>query len=164
LIQWTPRGSIWQPINIQRVSRKGWKINWSGAPTSWHLKPVISASEVRAIDQSSGESHGKQLPYVPIQTWSVSLNWSYRSWEVTYSIRHRGTMISRYDWPQDVRLPSVRLQDFSVGTAQTWGPVTIQLGLNLENLTDESYESVQGYPEPGRSLLFTLTIQPHQEK
>ncbi|MFQ6613517.1 MAG: hypothetical protein ACE5D1_01615, partial [Fidelibacterota bacterium] len=163
LIQWTPRGSLWQPVNIQKVARTGWKIRWSRTQPFLHFSPSLTYGVVRAVNLSSGEVYRKQLPYVPVHTGSLALTWSFRDWKVTVTRRYRGSMISRYDWPRDIRLPGVRLGDLAIEKTWTFRRITLIAGFNLDNLTNVSYETVQGYPEPGRSALFTLTLQPYQE-
>ena len=161
LIQWIPHGSIWQPVNIEKTERTGWKISWSRRFSHW--KPAIQFSQVKALNKSPGEALGKQLPYVPLESGQCSLTWTFKHWELTYTARYRGKMISRYDWPNDITLPALNLRDFSVGKRLSLKKVSLAFGLNVNNLTNLSYETVQGYPEPGRTFQFTLTLQPNQE-
>ncbi len=46
---------------------------------------------------------------------------------------------------------------FGISNVFNWiGGSSIMLNLNVDNLLDEEYISTIGYPEPGRSIKFTL--------
>lgn len=57
-----------------------------------------------------------------------------------------------YNYPEDTWLEAVQL--LAMSTAYTWELPrgALDLIMSMNNLQDIQYETIRGYPEPGRSL------------
>lgn len=64
-----------------------------------------------------------------------------------------------YSWPEDIILPEVTL--IFTSCAYTWkrpyGDIIIVFA--VDNLTNKRYETIKGYPEPGRTFRTTVSYQ-----
>ena len=159
LIQWVPQGAYWSPKNIKSVSRTGWRLSWRWVFERIPIDGFLSLGRVRAKYLEPGDHYKKQMVYTPQQTGAAALTWSPRRWTLHWQAHHTSEMISRYSWPEDIILPGVTLQQISAGYRFQVFSGKLHLVIGLENLTDKIYESVQGYPEPGRTWRLTVTYE-----
>ncbi|HQH56776.1 MAG TPA: TonB-dependent receptor, partial [Candidatus Marinimicrobia bacterium] len=71
-----------------------------------------------------------------------------------------GARIAMYNWPEDIILAEYLVLNanlaYKVNT--TIGRFTIVAG--CDNITNKSFESMQGYPEPGRAFTGTIEYNP----
>jgi outer membrane cobalamin receptor len=79
---------------------------------------------------------------------------------IDISTKFVGERIYRYSWPQDNILPpyfstnvSYKYQISAINKFETY------IHLNSENIFDTQYQSVYGFPVPGRSYTLTITIK-----
>lgn len=159
LIQWVPQGSYWSPKNIKSVSRSGWRVSWRWVFERIPVDGFLSFGRVRASYLEPGDHYNKQMTYTPQSMVTGALTWSPNQWTFHWQAHHTSEMISRYSWPEDIILPAITLQQISTGYQLQLFSGRLHFVCGLENLTDEKYESVQGYPEPGRTWRFTLTYE-----
>ena len=78
-----------------------------------------------------------------------------------YSLNYKlvGDRILQYQssFAEQVNDKSYGLVSFGISNVFNWiGENSIMLNLTVDNLLDEEYISTIGYPEPGRSIKFTL--------
>jgi len=154
LIQWLPVHSYWQPGNVQSASRESRKLIWQLDQPDLHLSAFAHLSLINAVDND----RQKPLRYAPKQTSAFGLTWSPPPFEVNLQYSYVSDRISMYDYPVDTILDATEL--WSLSFAHTWlfrfGSLT--LVLSGENLKDIRYETIRGYPEPGRSFRLTTTF------
>ncbi|MBL7136911.1 MAG: TonB-dependent receptor [Candidatus Marinimicrobia bacterium] len=159
LIQWTPISSYWQPKNIQHAVRKGYKIIYRWISSNLQLNAFAHYSSNRTKDLSPGDCYGKPLRYAPKQTAAVGINWKPEPLSFHLQVHHTSERISMYSWPEDIILPEVTL--IFTSCAYTWkrpyGDIIIVFA--VDNLTDKRYETIKGYPEPGRTFRTTVSYQ-----
>ncbi len=147
LIQWMPVLSYWQPGNVQSATRESRKALWQLALPDWDFSAFAHYSLISTLD------HERNLPlrYAPEQTSALGFTWTPRNFEINMQYNYVSDRISMYGYPQDVIIEAAGL--WSGGVAHTWngklGHLTIVL--SADNLEDTSYETIKGYPEPGRS-------------
>ncbi|MCK9559435.1 MAG: TonB-dependent receptor [Candidatus Marinimicrobia bacterium] len=157
LIQWTPVQSYWQPSNILRAERKGAKIiiNWSlpQLPIDGFIQGVVTDSR----NLTKGDNYTKALRYTPKESYAAGLNFTLRHWSFHSTVEYVGQRIAMYNWPDDIMLGEYLIINTSLSykVENRLGWFTLVFG--VDNLTNEFFESMQGYPEPGRA--FTGTIQ-----
>lgn len=166
-IVWQPvSGNIWSPENVRHVVSQGvtGAVNWS--PASWisiHASEDF-ASHIRPDAEFIGDAAaGKQLPYVPQQTVSAACTISTIDHALTFdaalfysSLRYSTSDNSSY-------LPSY--STLNIGITGRWqlSGITLQPSLRCTNVTNVSYQILDGYPLPLRAFRFTLSIQFHEQ-
>jgi len=62
----------------------------------------------------------------------------------------------------DMKLPAHGTLDLNLGKTLDFKGISITTKLLLENVLDEQYQLVLGYPQPGRTIAFTLEVKPRQ--
>jgi len=157
LIQWTPVQSYWQPSNISKADRRGAKVilNWS--LPHWPVDGYLQGVVTRSRNLTDGDNYKKALRYTPEESYAAGLNITLRHWSFHSTVEYVGERIAMYNWPDDVTLDKYLVLNANLAYKITTriGRFTIVGG--CDNITDEIYESMQGYPEPGRA--FTGTIE-----
>ena len=108
------------------------------------------------------KSVGKQLPYVPEHTATVTGRLSWRTWSLLYKWNYyseRYTMSSN-DLSLSGRLPTYYMNNITLekGFSLPWADLSLKCAIN--NLFDEEYLSVLSRPMPGINYEFFLGITP----
>jgi len=153
LIQWMPVHSYWQPGNILSSTRESSKAIWQFEHQEWQLSAFAHLSLIHTMDNS----REKPLRYAPGRTSAFGLTWSPSPFEINLQYNYVSERISMYDYPVDTILEATELWSLSV--AHTWNisPGSFTLVLSGDNLADVQYETIRGYPEPGRSIRLSGT-------
>jgi iron complex outermembrane receptor protein len=165
----TPKG-FFSPRNVKDVHAYGvelqantdvalgkeWSIALDGS-LSW--TPSINVGEKLS---PADVSVGKQLPYVPEYSSSVTSRINWRSWSLLYKwcyYSERYTMSSN-DNTLSGRLPKYYMNNISLEKLLTlpWADVSIKGAIN--NLFDEEYVSVLSRPMPGINFEIFIGITP----
>lgn len=159
LILWTPLQSYWQPKNIRKSVRKGYKfiINWNSRrfPVSGNFHYSYNISE----DRTPGDYYKKPLRYAPKHSSSFSLTWHPSQFLFHFQLNHVGKRIAMYSWPEDIALKAYN--DISFSSSYTWDKRfgALIFTAAVTNLMDTAYATLLGYPEPGRSFRLTMTYE-----
>jgi outer membrane cobalamin receptor len=157
LIQWSPLKSYWQPLNIKKAEIKGGKLiyQWKSSllPINLFLHYTYSLSK----NLTEGSSNKKQLRYAPVHVAASGVTWTPHRFSFNLQVHYTGERIAMYSWPEDVILPDVLLLSTSIGYRCESRFGDIIFSLNVDNLTGKYYETIKGYPEPGRSLRVTIS-------
>ena len=108
------------------------------------------------------KSVGKQLPYVPEHTATVTGRLTWRTWSLLYKWNYyseRYTMSSN-DLSLSGRLPTYYMNNITLekGFSLPWADLSLKCAIN--NLFDEEYLSVLSRPMPGINYEFFLGITP----
>ncbi|MEA3288291.1 MAG: TonB-dependent receptor [Candidatus Marinimicrobia bacterium] len=155
LIQWMPVHSYWQPGNVLSATRESSKAMWRFQHQRWQLSAFAHLSLIHTTDHS----RQKPLRYAPHQTSAFGLTWSPDAFEFNLQHNYVSERISMYDYPEDTILEASELWSLSV--ARTWfediGDITLVIA--GDNLGNVRYESIRGYPEPGRSFRLSATYR-----
>jgi iron complex outermembrane receptor protein len=168
-IIWIPSfKGYWEPQNIKRVLARGLELTallqGSLGPVSY--KTAGTYAYTRSTNYGdplvwSDESYGKQLPYIPVHSGNVMLNFSWQGFFLTWqhnSYSERFTTssndLSRRDW-----LYPYYMNDLIVGKDFRWNKVSFTAEFKIYNLFDETYHSVLYRPMPGRNYLLMLMIK-----
>ena len=170
-IIWLPTAKgFFSPSNVKHVHAYGveadatlevsfakeWKFELHGTFT-W--SPSINEGEpVSPADRSVG----KQLPYVPELSSSVTGRLAWRGWALLYKwcyYSERFTMSSN-DISLSGKLPPYFMNNLSLEKSLTlrWADLAIQGTIN--NLFNEEYLSVLSHPMPGINFEIFLSIRP----
>ncbi len=147
LIQWMPVLSYWQPGNVQSATRESSKALWQVELRDINVSAFAHYTLIRTRD------HDRELPlrYAPQRTAAFGLIWSPAQFEINFEYNYVSDRISMYGYPEDVMIEATGL--WSGSLAHSWNGNLGQLTLivSADNLEDTRYETIKGYPEPGRT-------------
>jgi vitamin B12 transporter len=147
LIQWMPVLSYWQPGNVHSATRESRKALWQLDVPQYHFSAFAHYSVIKTLD------HERNLPlrYAPDKTSALGFTWAPQKLEINMQYNFISDRISMYGYPEHVYIDGAGVWSGSI--ARTWdgkkGRLT--LVLSADNIEDTSYETIKGYPEPGRS-------------
>ena len=170
-ILWLPTNKgFFSPRNVKSVHSYGVEAQaslWVRLAKDWRLELNGSAAWTPSVNVgepiSAGDnSIGKQLPYIPHFSASVTGRLSFRSWSLLYKWCHyseRYTMSSN-DVSLTGRLPAYFMNNIELekGFSFRWAELTLKGAIN--NLFDEEYVSVLSHPMPGINFEIFVGIRP----
>lgn len=143
-------------MNIDIEPFKGWIVSLNGAYSWTHS--INEGEKMSPADQSVG----KQLPYVPVHSASLTGRIEWKSWGFVYKWAYyseRFTMSSN-DYTITGYLPKYFMSNVSFEKSLSFRPVDFQLKLAVNNLFNEDYLSVLSRPMPGINFEFFIGISP----
>lgn len=118
---------------------------------------LLNYSCERARDYSFPDSHwyGGQIPYTPWHSASAVLALSTRHWRAHLSCLYTGKRYRASDNTRDNLLDPWSTVDAAIVYLinSTW-----ELGVDINNILNQSYEVISRYPMPGTNILFKITI------
>lgn len=171
-ILWMPSNppEVWSPRNVKEVRSSGvelkgkfdadlgrmWKL---GIDANYTLANSVNRDDHRSPDDVSV---GKQLPYVPKHSASVTGRLSWKGWALTYKFAHysrRYTSTDNNDSPSGY-LGSYYMNDVSLEKGFDTGWAHISLKLAVNNIFNEQYEMILSRPMPGRNFGLYIQITP----
>ncbi|WP_044096857.1 TonB-dependent receptor [Bacteroides sp. 14(A)] len=174
-IIWLPTTKgFFSPRNIKRVHAYGvetnanlavalsenWKADLKGT-FSW--TPSINEGEKMS---PADQSVGKQLPYVPEYSSSVTGRLTWRTWSLLYKwcwYSERYTMSSN-DYTLTGHLPPYFMNSVTLEKSLSLKWADLNLKGTVNNLFDEEYLSVLSRPMPGINFEFFIGITPKWSK
>ncbi len=142
--------------NLAMQPARNWLIDLNG---SYSWTPSINEGEKMS---PADQSVGKQLPYVPKHSASLTGRLTWKTWSFLYKWAYyseRFTMSSN-DYTLTGHLPQYFMSNISLEKGLSFKPVDIQLKLAVNNLFDEDYLSVLSRPMPGINFEFFIGITP----
>jgi iron complex outermembrane receptor protein len=170
-ILWLPTTKgFFSPRNVKDVHAYGteWKGDLSIAlAKDWNLTLNGTLSWTPSINEGdpmspADQSVGKQLPYVPEWSSSVTSRLSWKRWSFLYKwcyYSERFTMSSN-DITLTGKLPSYYMSNITLerGVSLKWVELLLKGAVN--NLFNEEYLSVLSRPMPGINVEFFIGITP----
>lgn len=142
--------------NLDVALTKEWQLGLNGT-FSW--TPSINEGEPRT---PADKSVGKQLPYVPVYSSSVTGRLSWRKWTFLYKWNYyseRYTMSSN-DISLTGKLPPYFMSNISLEKILTFKWADLSFKGTINNLFDEEYLSVLSRPMPGINFEIFIGITP----
>ena len=170
-ILWLPTTKgFFSPRNIKRVHSYGVELEADldvALSTYWRLALSGTFSWTPSVNEGepmspADKSVGKQLPYVPEVSSTVTGVLSWRTWSLLYKWCHyskRYTMSSN-DLSLSGTLPPYFMNNITLEKrfSLTWADLSLKGAVN--NLFDEEYLSVLSRPMPGINFEFFVGITP----
>ena len=170
-ILWLPTTKgFFSPRNIKRVHSYGVELEADldvALSTDWRLALSGTFSWTPSVNEGepmspADKSVGKQLPYVPEISSTVTGVLSWRTWSLLYKWCHyskRYTMSSN-DLSLSGTLPPYFMNNITLEKrfSLTWADLSLKGAVN--NLFDEEYLSVLSRPMPGINFEFFVGITP----
>ncbi|MDE6305855.1 MAG: TonB-dependent receptor plug domain-containing protein [Muribaculaceae bacterium] len=170
-IQWLPTTKgFYSPQNVKRVHAYGieFKANGQWAVSS-DIKLYMQGSyswtpSVNAGRQMSAAdvSIGKQLPYVPRHSASVTGRMTWRRWALEYKWLHysRRYTMSSNDVAVSGSLVPYFMNNIAIERSFGWSFADLSLKGTIRNLFDEEYLSVLSRPMPGINIQLLVSVTP----
>ncbi|MBR0339922.1 MAG: TonB-dependent receptor, partial [Alistipes sp.] len=170
-ILWLPTNKgFFSPRNVKSVHSYGVEAQaslWVRLSKDWRLELNGSAAWTPSVNVgeaiSSGDnSIGKQLPYIPRFSSSITGRLSFRSWSLLYKWCHyseRFTMSSN-DISLTGKLPPYFMNNLELEKqfSFTWADLSLKGIIN--NLFNEEYISLLSHPMPGINFEIFIAIRP----
>jgi outer membrane cobalamin receptor len=168
-IIWVPSfKGYWEPQNISRVLTRGLEFNAHIETSLGAIGLTSSASYAYTRSINYGDKHiwgdasyGKQLPYIPIHSGNVFVNFEYHGFNLawqhnSYSERFTTSSndVSRRDW-----LYPYFMNDLSMGKELALNRLQCNIELRIMNLFDETYHTVLYRPMPGRHFMVRVRVR-----
>lgn len=143
--------NIWQPYNVGKSRSAGVDaVAGFSHKGEWEYSVDAKYSLQSSVDLTSDSiTYGQQLPYVSRHALVVSGNVSFRGWSLNpvWNLR-AGCSDGTGEMPDWNVLDATLSKSMTVPKV---GLLTFQL--SVRNVADTRYESVRGYPMPGRSII-----------
>ena len=170
-IIWLPTTKgFFSPRNVKRVHAYGIesKLNLACEPIrDWVVDLNATYSWTPSINQgdkvsAADQSVGKQLPYIPRHSATLTGRLTWNSWSFLYKwafYSERYTMSSN-EYTITGHLPAYYMSNISLEKSLHFRPVDLQLKLAVNNLFNEDYLSVLSRPMPGTNFEFFISITP----
>lgn len=151
LISWTDKDGdlVYRSENTAGATISGWEAEVLYRPSAFIAIPV-GYQQLTTEDDETHES----LPGAVHSLWRAALQGTLKSfiWSLEYTVTDRG----------DFRLREGAWNYTVINAALAWrdkiGSVPLQISLRAENLQDQAYETVEGYPMRGRSLFAEVKV------
>jgi outer membrane cobalamin receptor len=151
LISWadTDGDLVYQPENVTEALVSGWEAQVLYRPSA-SISIPIGYQQLSTQDEVTRQS----LPGAVHSLWRAAIQGTGTSltWSLEYAVTDRGEYRRREgSW-------SYAVVNAAVGWRDKIGSVPVQVSLRAENLQDEDYETVEGYPMRGRSWFAEVKI------
>ncbi len=153
----------WTMVNLGFVEIRGIDLAMQSSflfRNKLKLNARINYTYQKAQDftKKSSNYYGGQIPYIPWHSGSLVLNGSYQDWDLNFSFIYTGERYeSQANIPENYARPWYT-SDFSASRKVSWNSMGIRLTAEVNNIFNQQYEVVQGYPMPGINLKFILNI------
>lgn len=108
--------------------------------------------------QSDTISYKGQIPYIPWNSGTAIVNITYKNWDFNYSFVYTG---KRYSSSANSPVTGVKewyTNDLSISKVFRTRKLLWNATMEVNNLFNESYEVISGYPMPGTNFKFILRL------
>ena len=161
LISWRPMAgsnAYWIPDNITFANSYGIDFYFRTITTfNTTLDGSYSFLKTENFNEQIDVVHrGKQILYTPMHSAVMSLTMKIKYAQIMYHVKYTGSRLFDYYSPQD--LPGYFNSNMSILVPVLENKLSINFMLKIENLMNVQYQTIYGYPDPGRSITLTLTI------
>lgn len=164
-IVWTPKSSgYWTPENLRETESDALIFNMS-ASKDIASESILSASfsftytDVRKTKEDfyGDRTTGKQLVYVPQITSKAGLNFTHNDFKAGLFYEYIGR---RYMNAENTRaLPQTGLLEASMQYSLPFSILYVTGRLEANNILNEDYQMIAGYPMPLRNFTFKLNLE-----
>lgn len=147
----------WTMLNLGRVSIQGAEIAigtaWRVGAAQIDLRATYTYERARDVTDRSDPLYGDQIPYIPRHSGSLTARAVLGPWTLRYSFLYTGQRHDgRANTPENF-VPAWYTSDCALLYARGGWEVSAE----VNNLFQQRYEIVRGYPLPGRNFLLGLT-------
>jgi iron complex outermembrane receptor protein len=163
LIEWSPEegnASIWKPSNVREVLARGLeaglnlKLDILGFRIGLDNNYNYSRSTYQKTTSPNDNSLGKQLIYIPVNTFNSNLSLQRWKFYLMYNFSFIGERFSARD-NLNV-MPAYYLSNLIFGKNLVLKNIVLSLQLQINNLFNVDYQSVASRPMPGINYAVTV--------
>jgi outer membrane cobalamin receptor len=156
-IIWFPGNFGWSPANVGRERLRGVEAHtaWSGTRGGMSVWTAIYGSTLHSGALTI------PTPYIPTVSHGVQAQWAVGRHTLSGNTRYQGRRPFSAG-PRDAgfELPAVTLLDLSLARRQRLSHMNALVTFSLDNVTAVRWQSVRGFPMPGRQWIAALTLAP----
>ena len=164
-IVWKPGNSVyWSPLNVGNSISNILSINLNtnanlsnNSSLKINANYSVNSSLKKNYDSPGDLTYNKQLIYIPVQMFKLSADIVYKNSGIgIYNV----ILGKRYtDFENTSFLNSTFLVDGNIYTGITFKNISAILKFEVNNITNEDYQVISGYPMPLRNYKFVLTLK-----
>lgn len=166
-IVWTPLGGIWRPINVGKVLSEGVDASFRSTLAGTRVNASISfnytyGSAVKKNEDFPGDpSYGKQMIYIPKEMIKAGFMFNYLTTtkllkSVYFNLFYRFATRRYMNFENTVFAPRYDVLDANAGLTFSAFNSELNLKFMVNNLLDEDYQVISGYPMPLRNYKFEV--------
>ncbi|MBN2633494.1 MAG: TonB-dependent receptor, partial [Bacteroidales bacterium] len=160
MIQWYPDSSyFWTAGNIGKVNSEGIEyslgVKYSSGDFVLDFSGMWSYTDARDI--TSSETNGKHLVYVPRHKINGIIRLTYNNLFTEWMTGFTGKTYTSAD--NTAMLSDYLINSFTAGYGIHPGRTSADVRLRIDNIFNRHYQTIQYYPQPGRSFLLSLTLK-----
>ena len=155
LIQWVPIDEsffVWQPQNIASSRRTNITIGSQYKLERLPLQIAIHTTYQKTKDNDLD----KPLLYAPELIGYAGIVYTSSAIKISLNTHYTGEKVSSYGYPDDELLPAFIITNAAFQYQIPIFGNHISISLDINNILDKQYETINGYPEPGRAARFGL--------
>ena len=161
MILWKPGAySYWIAENIGKVNASGLESVFAIKYRLNRLDARLNAgySYTRSVSGTKADKDNvKQLMYIPENQANGSIHITYGDLYLFWITNYTG---KRYITPDNsVNLPGYVLNNIVTGLKLDLRKTTADINFKVENLFNQSYQTIAWHPQPGRSYFISLSVQ-----
>ncbi|MBI5402685.1 MAG: TonB-dependent receptor [Ignavibacteriae bacterium] len=117
---------------------------------------TYNSSVKKSYDYPGDASYGKQIFFIPVELSKMNLGVNYRNVSLNFFYSFTGKRYS--DFENKERLPVIDLLDGNIGYTIKVNKITINTKFEINNVLNEDYIIIQGYPMPLRNYKINLSL------
>jgi vitamin B12 transporter len=163
-IVWKPaEKGLWKPFNIDKSESNIFSLDVklkknfnNNLKISFYYNYTYNKSIKASEDYPGDPSYGKQIFYVPIELSKINFEAGFKEFEMNLFYSFIG---KRYlDFENLNRLPVIDLLDGNVYYTFKFSELFLTTKLEINNILNEDYQILPGYPMPLRNYKFILSL------
>ncbi len=170
-IVWTPSIGIWRPINIGKVKSEGIDVSLRSAlvsgkkiSSSLSLNYTYGSAIKQNEDFPGDPSYGKQLIYLPKEMVKAAFMFNYLTTTkllkfVSFNVFYRFATRRFMNFENTVFAPRYDVVDANIGFGLAAFNSELGFKLGLNNLLNEDYRVISGYPMPLRNYKLEINYK-----
>ncbi|HPF03527.1 MAG TPA: TonB-dependent receptor [Bacteroidales bacterium] len=160
MIQWFPNSSFyWTAGNIGKANTKGIEyslaMKYHPGNLLFDFSGVWSYTDARDI--TSSETRGKHLVYVPRHKVNGIIRIAYNNLFTEWMTGFTGRTYTSAD--NTSVLDNYLINSITAGFGIHPGKTSADIRMRIDNIFNRQYQTIQYYPQPGRSFLISLTLK-----
>jgi iron complex outermembrane receptor protein len=162
-IVWRPaQNARWSPVNVQSVSSTGFELSAAVNVLDNMLAVRYHHTRLRAVKTSADGPNdatvNKFLPYVPKETATISVSTAAMGFTAGVLYSFTGFRFETADNDPRYILPTIETVDANLSYTIVTSTVSMTVRGEVNNLTDQNYQMITGYPLPMRNYAVTTTL------
>ncbi len=169
-IKWLPNADgLWQPFNIAAVKSQGVELDFSlNSLNNLHQLFVTYTFTCSVKDKAEFPGDytvGKQLPFLPREQIGLKVHSTWQPFRFFLATHYVSFRYLDFNNDPNRILPSYWESNFEITYSTAVKKLAVEFTFQIENLLNQSYRILPGYPMPGRYFAFSLQLMyNHQNK